>query len=356
MNRIMILAGGTGGHVMPALAVAEYLREHGNEVVWIGTADGIEAKLVVRAKFKFIRIRIKSVRGKGIVRLLGMPFMLAWSMLCMVVVMLWYKPDAILGMGGFISGPGGLVAALLKKPLVIHEQNSVAGLTNLHLSKYAARVLGGFPQAKGISSSTWVGNPVRHDIINLPDPKKRLSQRKGALRLLVVGGSQGAEVFNQRIPELLMRQSDLDVEVWHQCGRVNAGAIGERYLAAGIQNKVNGFIHDMAKAYEWCDLIICRAGAMSIAEICAAGCAALLVPYPHAVNDHQHSNAKYLSSQGAAVLVQQNTFIKGAWIKQLNEFQQDRQALVKLATTARSLAKVYAVKRVADTCLEVCSA
>lgn len=356
MSRLMLLAGGTGGHAMPALAVAEHLRASGNEVVWVGTRSGLEAKIARRNRFEFRSIHIKGIRQSGSLRMASMPFRLAWAMLQMVWIILRCKPDVILGMGGFISGPGGLVAALLRRPLVIHEQNTTAGLTNHHLARFAVRVLSGFPQVEGIANPIWTGNPVRRAIIKIPRPEHRLGRRKGPLRLLIVGGSQGAHVFNQHLPELLKHHPCPTLEIWHQCGQTSAGTIASRYLAAGLSCKVNGFIDDMAKAYAWCDLIICRGGAMSIAEVCAAGAAAILVPYPHAVNDHQSSNIAYLHKHGAAMLVPQQEFVQGIWLKSLSEFDQNRNLLINMAVAARQLAHNDAAEKVANACLEVSNA
>ena len=364
MSRIVIMAGGTGGHVMPALAVAECLRAQGDEILWIGTADGLEAKLAPAAGFQLKRIHIKGLRKSGIVRGLMMPFLLTWAMLQSLWIMLWHWPAGVLGMGGFVSGPGGLVAALLRRPLVVHEQNAIAGLTNRHLARFAGRVLSGFPVARGIPNVTFVGNPVRREIADLPPPQQRLHGRSGALRLLVVGGSLGAAVFNEHLPELLGRDHDAKseaasaplVEIWHQCGQASAAAIGERYLAAGIGCEVNGFIEDMAKAFEWCDLVICRAGAMTVAEVCAAGVAAILVPYPHAAGDHQTANAAYLHSRNAARLLPQQKFILGDWLNWLDQWQRNRADLMAMAQAARQLARPNAALEVARVCTEVAHA
>lgn len=354
MSRIMVMAGGTGGHVMPALAVAECLRERGVEVLWIGTANGLEAKLAPRAGFEFRIIHIKGLRQSGAVRMAVMPFLLAWAMLQALWIILRRRPDGVLGMGGFVSGPGGLVAGLLRTPLVVHEQNAVAGLTNRYMARFAGRVLSGFPEVRGLKKIAWVGNPVRREIINLPPPGARLAGRSGPLRLLVVGGSLGASVFNEHLPALLGRKAAPGPapEVWHQCGRAGAGAVGARYLEVGIGCQVNGFIEDMAAAYAWCDLIICRAGAMTVAEVCAAGVAAILVPYPHAVNDHQTVNAAYLHSRAAARLVSQQDFIRGHWLEALGPWQRRRTELVEMAEAARRLARPDAALAVARACLE----
>ncbi len=358
MSRIVIMAGGTGGHVMPALAVAECLRARGIEVLWIGSGDGLEARLAPRAGFAFQAIRIKGLRQSGVARAAAMPFMLAWAMLQALNFFRRHKPHGILGMGGFVSGPGGLVAALLRLPLVLHEQNTVAGLTNRHLARFARRVLSGFPAVAGIRNFTWVGNPVRREILAIPAPRERLTGRHGAMRLLVIGGSRGASVFNQHLPRLLGRGHCPKLEVWHQCGAGAAAdaAVGARYLEARIHCRVNGFIDDMAAAYTWCDVVICRAGAMTVAEVCAAGVAAILVPYPHAVNDHQTGNAAYLQSRRAARLVPQEAFLAGGWLEYLGEWQRDREPLVEMAQAARRLARADAAESVADICMEVSDA
>ena len=361
MTRVMVMAGGTGGHVMPALAVADCLRARGVEVLWIGSGGGVEATLVPRAGFELTRIHIKGVRQSGAARVAAMPFMLAWAILQALIIVLRRKPDAVLGMGGFVSGPGGLVAGLLRRPLVVHEQNTIAGLTNRHLARFATRVLSGFPAVAGIADFTWVGNPVRREIIDIPAPEARLAGREGALRLLVVGGSRGAEAFNRHLPGLLARVRDLTPEVRHQCGRgsgdaATADAVRQRYLDAGISGEVVEFIDDMAAAYAWCDLVICRAGAMTVAEVCAAGVAAIFVPYPHAVSDHQAHNADYLQSRSAGHLVRQDDFIDGGWLARLGEFQRDRALLVKMAQAARRLARPEAATDVARACMEAAGA
>ena len=359
MTRVLVMAGGTGGHVMPALAVAERLREHGVEVLWIG-AGGVEAELVPKAGFELMRIRIKGARQSGLKRLLAMPFMLAWAMAQMARIIRRRQPDVALGMGGFVSGPGGLVAGLLRRPLVLHEQNTIAGLTNRSLARlrFATRVLSGFPAISGIDDFTWVGNPVRRDIIALPPPEARLAGRVGALRLLVVGGSRGAAVFNHHLPELLAR-AEVAVEVRHQCGRSNREATEARYRDAGraeVSAEVAEFIDDMAAAYSWCDLVICRAGASTVSEVCAAGVAAIFVPYPHAVSDHQAANAAYLHAQSAAKLVRQDDFVRGEWLNGLREFDRDRARLLTMAQAARQLAKPSAASAVAEICMEAANA
>ncbi|MGI9311145.1 MAG: undecaprenyldiphospho-muramoylpentapeptide beta-N-acetylglucosaminyltransferase [bacterium] len=355
MSRVLVMAGGTGGHVMPALAVAERLRRLGVEVLWVGTAEGLEARVAPRAGFEFAAIRIKGLRRSGLARVAAMPFMLTWALLQSLWIFLRRRPDSVLGMGGFVSAPGGLICGLLRRPLVVHEQNAVAGLTNRYLARFAGRALSGFPVADGIADATWVGNPVRREIIDIPPPPMRLAGRRGRLRLLIIGGSGGARVFNQHAPELLGR-AGASIEVWHQCGKERAAPIADCYRQASVVCTVSGFIDDMAKAYAWCDLILCRAGAMTIAEVCAAGAAALLVPYPHAVNDHQSRNAEYLRARGAARLIEQEAFVRGDWLGDLDALARDRTGLLRMARAARHLARPDAADAVARACVEAIDA
>jgi UDP-N-acetylglucosamine--N-acetylmuramyl-(pentapeptide) pyrophosphoryl-undecaprenol N-acetylglucosamine transferase len=349
----MIMAGGTGGHVIPALAVSRELMGQGIEVCWIGTRQGLEARLVPAAEITFDPIDIKGLRKSGLIRKILMPFMLLKAMLQTLYIILKRKPKAVLGMGGFVSGPGGLVAAALRIPLVVHEQNSVAGLTNRWLARFSHRVLTGFPTADGFRQYQWVGNPVRQEISNIPPPKVRLAKRTGPLRILIIGGSQGANVFNQNIPELFAANPVPEVDIWHQSGKQGQSGIGEAYLKAGIGCQVNEFIDDMPAAYEWSDIVICRSGAMTVSEVCCAGVAAIFVPYPHAVNDHQAKNAAYLVRNNAAFMVRQDEFIKGRWLKSLPLFDQDRKLLVSMAKAARKLAKPQATETVAKVCVGV---
>ncbi|MDA7990151.1 MAG: undecaprenyldiphospho-muramoylpentapeptide beta-N-acetylglucosaminyltransferase [Gammaproteobacteria bacterium] len=350
--RILIFAGGTGGHVMPALAVAEQLRAQGAEVLWVGTSDGVEAAVAPRAGIPFRRIWIKGVRGAGAARWLTMPFLLTWAMLQSLLIFLLWRPRCVLGMGGFVSGPGGLVARLLLRRLVVHEQNTVAGMTNRWLARLSAEALCGFPKSDGLENAKWVGNPVRREVCRVRAPQQRLAKRSGALRVLILGGSLGAQVFNRHAPELLARaHAKSPIEIWHQCGRERAGPISERYLAARMVNRVFSFIEDMDAAYSWCDLAICRAGAVTIAEICAAGVAAFLVPYPHAAGGHQHHNARYLQERNAARLLPQEEFVGGGWLRELGALQGERGRLLELAEAARDLARPQAAEHVARICL-----
>lgn len=335
---------------MPALAVATKLRQRGVEVHWIGSADGLEANLVPEAGFELHSIQIKGLRQSGIKRKLIMPFMLIQACFQALIIFLKHRPDAVLGMGGFVSGPGGLVAALLRKPLVVHEQNAVAGLTNRGLSRFTVQVLSGFPIAKGIDEVEWVGNPVRREILEIPAPSERLKGRDGPLRILVFGGSQGAQVFNVQLPGLLYQAQRRGVEVLHQCGQGNLKSVQDAYRHTGIEARIEEFVDDMAAAYAWSDIVICRAGAMTVSEVCAAGAVAIFVPYPYAVNDHQTVNASYLAKAGAAMSLSQSKFVAGKWTKKLSALDKDRSQLLKIASKAHAMAKPDAANRVADIC------
>ena len=353
MTHIMILAGGTGGHVMPALAVATELLSRKVEISWIGSKSGLEARLVPKAGIQFDEINILGLRKSSMTRKLALPFMMVRAMVQTLRIIRKRKPDAILGMGGFAAGPGGIVGVALGLPLVLHEQNSIAGLTNKWLSRISRVVMSGFPVARGISRSVWSGNPVRASIMEIPEPALRLADRQGKSRILVIGGSQGARVFNQHLADLL-HQAQIDgVEVWHQCGRQGESDIAKRYAALKIFCRVEEFIDDMDSAYAWSDIVICRAGAMTVSEICCAGTVAIFVPYPHAVNDHQAENADFLVRHKAALMVREQDFVKGEWLEDLKRIVSDRDTLVQMAQRARSLAKPDASRQVADACLEV---
>ncbi len=350
MSRLMVMAGGTGGHVMPALAVARLLRDKGVDIRWIGNPEGLEAKLVPAAGFELETIQIKGLRKSGLARKLIMPLMLFGACFQVLKIVRRYRPDALLGMGGFVSGPGGLVGGLMGKPLVLHEQNAVAGLTNKALAPLAKRVLSGFPQALGIRKAQWVGNPVRADISAVEEPQVRLSGRNGPLRILVVGGSQGAQVFNEYLPVLLKNADLPPIEIWHQCGNGRSASVVKSYQEQQVTANAVDFVDDMAAALSWSDIVICRAGAMTVAEVCAAGAVAMFVPYPFAVSDHQTLNAQHLVNKSAAYSYSQNAFVKGAWLEQIVKLSAERDQLIDMAVLARSLAKPDATKDVAEIC------
>lgn len=350
--RILIMAGGTGGHVFPALAVAEKLRESGVVVEWLGTERGIEATLVPKAGIKLNYLNIGGLRGKGWKTWLKMPWQLSSAVLQAMKVIRRFKPHVVLGLGGFASGPGGLAARLLGKPLVVHEQNAVAGTTNRWLAKMAQRRLEAFPNA--LPDAEQVGNPVRPEIVALPEPQVRLQDRHGAPRLLVLGGSLGALKLNEMVPAALagMKGQEAPV-VWHQAGRAHLASASKAYADVGIDARVDAFIDNMAEAYGWADLVVCRAGALTVAEVTAAGLAALFVPYPHATDDHQTRNAQWVVNNHAAVIKQERELNTKLLRTELTALLSSPERLMTMAVNARSLAMPNAAERVAEICLEV---
>ena len=354
---LLVMAGGTGGHVFPALACADMLREQGVNVEWLGTAAGIEARVVPGADIKLHCIDVTGLRGKGKLSLLLAPFKLLKACYQALQVLRRVKPDAVLGMGGFASGPGGAAAYLTGVPVIVHEQNAAAGMTNKLLSKVASVVLEAFGGAfkPGLKTEV-VGNPVRGNILDLAAPEQRFSVRKGPLRLLVVGGSLGAQAINELLPEVLKELPDGQLEVLHQAGRRNIDATRQAYSAAGLDDRADirvvDFIDRMDEAYGWADIVLCRAGALTVSELSIAGAAAILVPFPHAVDDHQTGNARYLSEQGAAVLVQQRDLDKSRLTELLTGQLSQREELLKMAQTAKRLGRPEATEVVANACLE----
>lgn len=353
MSTLLIMAGGTGGHVFPALTVAENLRSRGVDIVWLGTKSGIEARSVPAAGFDIEWISIRGLRGKGLWGMLRMPFLLLTAILQTTGVILRRRPAALLGMGGFVAGPGGIVAWLLRRPLLIHEANAIAGLTNRVLARLGSRVMSGFPDTfpKGIKAE-YVGNPVRREIAQLPEPTSRLASRNGELRLLVVGGSQGAKVFNELLPAVV-KGLEPTPEVWHQAGAGNAESVNAAYQQLGLSVRVDDFIDDMAQAYGWADVVVCRAGAMTVAEVSAAGVATIFIPFPHAVGDHQAANAWYLAKQDAAIVILQQDLTAESLIETMRRLCRGRTEIVNMARRARLLARPDATVRVADICMEV---
>tara|TARA_R110001592_G_scaffold363352_2_gene684905 strand:+ start:177838 stop:178896 length:1059 start_codon:yes stop_codon:yes gene_type:complete len=349
----MVMAGGTGGHVFPALAVAQELRDRDITVTWLGTRQGIEAELVPENSFPIDYIDVVGLRGSGVVTLLKAPILLMKALWQAVTVIRKERPDAVLGLGGFASGPGGVAARLLRLPLVIHEQNAIAGTTNKLLAKIASRVLMAFPDA--FSRGEWVGNPVRKEILALSAPESRVALGGRPLRLLVLGGSLGALAINQRVPAALAMLDEAQrPEVRHQCGRKHLSETEDAYRAASVEARVEPFIADMAEAYGWADMVICRAGALTISELAAAGIGALLIPYPHAIDDHQTRNAEWLVKHDAAVMIQQADLTTELLAALLGEWLGDRQKLQSMAVSARQLAKAGVAETVADVCMEVC--
>lgn len=355
MQRILITAGGTGGHVFPALAAAKQFQAEGIEVRWIGTRQGIESRIVPANAIAIEYLDVAGVRGQGIKRLLIAPLNILRAVIRVTKVIRHYKPDAVLGMGGFVTGPTGVGAWLSGCPLFIHEQNAVAGFTNKQLFRLAKRVFQAFPDTFPASSKVeTTGNPVRSEIAALPDPALRYDEHTGPLRILILGGSQGAVALNQQVPQALAQlQGKLDFVVRHQAGPKNLDSAQQFYQGAGLQADVISFIEDMAAAYGWADFVICRSGALTVCELAAAGVASLLVPYPHAVDDHQTQNGEYLSRNGAALLVQQNTLTPASLADMVLLSLSHREQLKAMAIKARGLAMNDATRKVVRACMEV---
>lgn len=344
---MLIMAGGTGGHVFPALAVAEQLQAAGWPVHWLGTRVGLEARVVPPTGIPVHWINVKGLRGKGLLRKLGAPVMLMWALIQAGVVLIKVRPAAVLGMGGFTTGPGGLMAWLLRRPLVIHEQNSIAGLTNRMLAPLAKPVLEAFPGS--LKNAVLTGNPVRHSIANSPFPESALDERSP--RLLVVGGSLGAAALNEQVPAALAAMKpEQRPEVWHQTGLKLIDTARKAYSDAGVEVRLDAFIDDMATAYQWADLVLCRAGALTVAELAATGVASILVPYPYAVDDHQTTNADYLVSAGAALLLPQ-TELNAQRLLELLQLLWQPQQLKQMAQRARDRAMPDAAQQVAAHCI-----
>ena len=355
VNHILIAAGGTGGHVYPALAVADYLREQDVKITWIGTEKGLEHRVVPAANIPLEIISISGLRGKGVLNLLFVPMKLILAVAQVIKIFLRVKPDAVLGMGGFVSGPCGIAAFLLRKPLYLHEQNAIPGLTNKVLSMFATRVMQAFPNSfKNKENIISMGNPIRKDISEIDKPEIRMADRKDSIHLLVIGGSLGAQALNENVPQALSGISkDLQPNVWHQTGKDKLNSTIENYKNVKIEAKVTEFIENMAEAYAWADLVICRAGALTISELANAGVAAILVPYPHAVDDHQTANAKYLTGVGAAIAIPQQQLVPKLKDTLAELLQAGRKKLIEMAKAARELSKPNATQIVAETCLGV---
>ena len=351
MSRILIMAGGTGGHVFPALAVADVMKQRGVDVFWMGTAKGIEAKLVPEAGYPLTEISVQGLRGNGLLGWLLAPFKLIKAVLEARKAIKEINPNVVLGLGGFASGPGGVAAWTLGKPVVIHEQNAIPGLTNRLLSTIAKRVLEGFSASFDASKNAqWVGNPVRKSIVEIAEPEQRLQEKK-QINLLVLGGSLGARALNTILPQALVLMSEAQRPiVKHQCGIKHYDDCLQAYTQAGITADVTAFITDMKAAYEWADLVVCRAGALTIAELTAAGVGSILVPYPYAVDDHQTENAMTLVNTGAATIINEADLTASLLSEQLVT---DYQRLISMAKAARTLAKPDSANIIADTCMEV---
>lgn len=356
---VMIMAGGTGGHVFPALAVADELRGRGVEVVWMGTLRGLEAKVVPAAGIPLECIGVQGLRGKGLLSWIGAPWNVLRAVIQAARVLARHRPRVVLGMGGFVAGPGGVASRLMGMKLIIHEQNAIAGLTNRMLAPLAHRVFEAFPATfVPRRKARAVGNPVRASIVAVTDPAQRFAGRSGALRVLIVGGSLGAQVFNEMVPAALTQiPQPQRPEVWHQTGAAHIDVARRNYAAAGVTARVDAFIDDMAQAYGWADLVICRSGALTVSELAAAGVGSVLVPFPFAVDDHQRANAEFLTCVGAAELVLQQDLTPAVLARIIEGYftadgSPDRQRLLAMAQAARSVAMTDAARMVAESCLE----
>lgn len=344
---ILIMAGGTGGHIMPGLAIAHELRKRGWNVVWLGHPNRMEGKIVPSHGFVLEAMHFSGLRGKGVLALLKLPFTLLSACWQAMRIYNKTKPDVVLGMGGYVAFPGGLVSALRRVPLVVHEQNAVAGTANKWLARIAKKTITGFPGV--IPGAVVLGNPVREELNNLMPVKQRYNEHGGALRILIIGGSLGASVLNSVVPKAIgLMAPGQRPQIWHQSGEQHIEALNEAYKEHDVVARTQAFIDNMAAAYEWADLVICRAGAMTVSEVAAAGVAALFIPLPHAIDDHQTANAKYLADCDGAWLRKQPEFTAewlAQWLSELN-----RNHLLSIATHAQQHAMRDATQLIADAC------
>jgi len=344
----MIMAGGTGGHIFPGLAVADCMRAAGWEVVWMGARTGMEARIVPPRGYRMAWIRARALRGKGLLAKLLLPANLLWSFWESGRAVFGVRPDVVLGMGGYVAFPGGMMASLLARPLAVHEQNAIAGLANRVLAAVADKAMVAFPGA--LKKAEWTGNPVRAEIAGIAAPEERFTGRSGPLRLLVVGGSLGAQALNEAVPRALaLLRREERPQVVHQAGEKHLDALRANYAAAGVAGELVAFIDDMAQRYAESDLVLCRAGATTVAELSAGGVASILVPFPHAVDDHQSANAAFLAERGAAILLPQPEMTPDRLAALLRSL--DRARLLDMARKARALGKPDAARMVAERCM-----
>ncbi|MEM7611893.1 MAG: undecaprenyldiphospho-muramoylpentapeptide beta-N-acetylglucosaminyltransferase [Pseudomonadota bacterium] len=349
------MAGGTGGHVYPALAIADALLNNGQPVVWLGTHRGLEARVVVAANIPIEWLSISGLRGKGVLSWLVAPFRLVFALIQAISIVHRLKPRLVIGMGGFVSGPGGVAAWLLRVPLIVHEQNAVAGLTNRVLARLGKRVLQGFDNAfEPAPKVVTVGNPVREEIRDIAEPTQRFANREGALRLLVIGGSQGALALNTTVPAMLaLLPEDARPLVRHQAGPGTLELAQDAYSKAAVLGEVTAYIDDMAAALSWADCVVCRAGALTVAELINAGLGGVLVPFPAAVDDHQTANARALVDADAAIIVQQSELTPQSLRDALNALGSERAELLQRARNARSLRNQDSIAAVLAQCAAV---
>ena len=344
----LIMAGGTGGHIFPGLAVAHELRASGWEVVWMGARGGMEERLVPPHGYRTAWIRARAARGRGLVQKLLLPANLLLSFWESLRALRRIRPDVVLGLGGYVAFPGGMMASLLGRPFALHEQNAIAGLANRVLAQVCDKVMVAFPGA--LKDAEWTGNPVRADIAAIAPPEARFAGRQGPLRLLVVGGSLGAQALNEALPKALALLPERPLVV-HQSGEKHLAALKSHYAAAGVEGELLAFIDDMARRYAEADLVVCRAGAVTVAELSAGGMASILVPFPHAVDDHQTANARFLADQGAALLIQQRELTPEKLAALIGSL--DRAKLLDMARKARALGKPEAAQLVARRCIQL---
>jgi UDP-N-acetylglucosamine--N-acetylmuramyl-(pentapeptide) pyrophosphoryl-undecaprenol N-acetylglucosamine transferase len=348
---IMIMAGGTGGHVFPGLAIAQALRQKGAQVSWLGSINGMENQLVPQAGFELFTLAISGLRGKSWQKQLFIPWQLAHAVYQAVKILRQQRPDVVLGMGGFAAGPGGIAARLLGIPLVIHEQNSIAGLTNRCLAKIASQVLCAFPNTfpRKIHALT-TGNPVRKAFEAIPPPNERIvMEKKRKTRLLILGGSRGAQALNTTVPEAIaLLPEESRPEIQHQTGRDSLAATQKCYAALQISANVVPFIDEISHSYAWADVIVCRAGALTLAELTCVGVAAILIPYPHAVDDHQTVNAQFLTKNNAAILLPQPELSANNLSILLRELLNDPKKRLAMANASRKLRQESATEKIIE--------
>ena len=348
MKTILIMAGGTGGHIFPGLAVAAEMRAAGWDVVWMGGRGGMEERLVPKHGYRAAWIRAKAARGKGLVQKLLLPANLLYSFWESARHIRSLRPNVVLGLGGYVAFPGGMMASLWNRPLALHEQNAIPGLANKVLAQVSDKVMAGFPRA--LKNAEWTGNPVRAEIAAIAAPERRFAGRAGPLKLLVVGGSLGAQALNESVPKALALMSERP-QVVHQAGEKHLDALRKHYADAGVHGELVAFIDDMARRYAEADLVICRAGAVTIAELSAGGMPSILVPFPHAVDDHQTANGKFLADHGAALLIQQRDLTPQKLAQMIQGL--DRSKLLDMARKARALGKPDAARVVAERCMSI---
>jgi UDP-N-acetylglucosamine--N-acetylmuramyl-(pentapeptide) pyrophosphoryl-undecaprenol N-acetylglucosamine transferase len=356
-TRVMIASGGTGGHVFPALAVANELRERGVEVTWLGTKKGMENRVVPEADIELDRISALGFRGKGVIAKLAALKGFGIGCIQALKIIRHRKPQVVLGMGGFVTAPAGFMARVMGIPVVIHEQNRVIGTANKLLSKIAIKIMEAFPDTFPAQDKVVLtGNPLRSEIINLAETLPGPRQQSHVVHLLIVGGSQGARALNQIVPQAIAVSTAPELEIIHQCGEQWVDETSQQYKQLGIDAQVNAFINDMATSYQWADLVICRAGAMTVSELAAVGLPSILVPYPFAIDDHQTSNAHYLADAGAAILIQEDQLTAEQLGQHLAQLLNDHQALSTMRSALKPLARINATNQVADICLQEAAA